>query len=76
MLAGDCAKTFGLTPSFRQTKDFAPGRFQRDQSGVVILRNAPRFSPNHNAASVAGIDAQGLSARFFKYRLAIAGATR
>jgi hypothetical protein len=35
------SKTFGLTRFTVTLKDFAPSRFQRDQSGVAILRNAP-----------------------------------
>jgi hypothetical protein len=35
------AKTFGLTRFTVTPKDFAPTRFQRDESAVAILRNAP-----------------------------------
>ena len=38
------AKTFGLTRFTVTPKDFAPTRFERDQSGVFILRNTRDFS--------------------------------
>jgi hypothetical protein len=47
------AKTFGLTRFTVTPKDFAPTRFERDRSGVAILRNTGAISPNRNPASVA-----------------------
>ena len=46
------AKTFGLTRFTVTPKDFAPTRFERDRSGVSILRNTGVISPNRNPAPV------------------------
>jgi hypothetical protein len=70
-------KDFWLTVADSVTlKDFAPGVVSATKASFPFSETAWANSPNGIAASVAVIAAQGISARYFKYRLAIAGATR